>query len=109
MELQEILVLNIRKWRKHAGLTQERLAELCDTDPCYIRQIETGRRCPSLIYIERIASALCVAPYQLFYDELAASRQTTAVTMSMERKQQIKTTLEHITESIQSVINDQLC
>jgi transcriptional regulator with XRE-family HTH domain len=60
---------NMRKIRKRMSLTQEKLAELCDTDPCYIRQIETGRRCPSLPYVEKIAAALGVAPYLLFYDE----------------------------------------
>ncbi|MDR3343270.1 MAG: helix-turn-helix transcriptional regulator [Treponema sp.] len=59
---------NMKKHRKLAGFTQEKLAELCDTDPCYIRQIESGRRCPSMTYIEKIATALDIAPYLLFYD-----------------------------------------
>lgn len=59
----------MKKYRKLAKFTQEKLAELCDTDPGYIRQLEIGRRCPSMLYIERIAAALKVAPYLLFYDE----------------------------------------
>ncbi|MDR1399525.1 MAG: helix-turn-helix domain-containing protein [Treponema sp.] len=105
MGLQEILVANIKRWRKHAGLTQERLAELCDTDPCYIRQIETGRRCPSLPYIERIAVALSIAPYQLFYDEF----ESAAVVANIDRKRQITAALiESVSQGIQSVI-DELC
>ena len=105
MGLQETLVENIKKWRKHAGLTQERLAELCDTDPGYIGQIETGRRCPSLPYIEKIAAALGISPYQLFYDEL----ETAAVDANSERRRQIKTALiERISQGIQAVI-DELC
>ncbi|MDR0636371.1 MAG: hypothetical protein LBF87_04760, partial [Treponema sp.] len=68
-------------------------------------QIETGRRCPSLPYIERIASALSIAPYQLFYDEL----ETAAVVANIDRKRQIKTAIiESVSQGIQSVI-DELC
>jgi transcriptional regulator with XRE-family HTH domain len=69
MALQEIFRSNMKRHRKQAGFTQEKLAELCDTDPCYIRQIEIGRRFPSISYIEKIAAALNIAPYLLFYDE----------------------------------------
>jgi transcriptional regulator with XRE-family HTH domain len=69
MALQQIFMINMKRHRKLAGFTQEKLAELCNTDPGYIRQIEIGRRFPSLAYIERIASALNIAPYLLFYDE----------------------------------------
>jgi transcriptional regulator with XRE-family HTH domain len=68
MELQHIFMSNVKKYRKLAGFTQEKLAERCDTDPCYIRQIESGRRCPSMLYIEKIATALNIAPYLLFCD-----------------------------------------
>jgi transcriptional regulator with XRE-family HTH domain len=69
MVLQEIFRNNMKKYRKLAKFTQEKLAELCETDPGYIRQIEIGRRCPSMLYIEKIAVALNIAPYLLFYDE----------------------------------------
>ncbi|MDR0475933.1 MAG: helix-turn-helix domain-containing protein [Treponema sp.] len=52
----------MKKHRKQAKLTQEKLAELCGTDFRYIGQIETGRRCPSLEFIGKIASALNIAP-----------------------------------------------
>ena len=69
MDLQNVFAENLKNYRKQAKLTQEKLAELCDTDYRYIGQLETGRRCPSLEYVERIASALNIAPYQLFYNE----------------------------------------
>jgi len=69
MGLQQIFMANLKKHRKKSGLTQEKLAEMCNTDPCYIRQIEIGRRFPSIAYIERIAKALNIAPYWLFYEE----------------------------------------
>jgi transcriptional regulator with XRE-family HTH domain len=68
MILQQVFMGNMKKYRKQAGFTQEKLAELCETDPCYIGQLETGRRCPSFALIEKIAAALNIAPHLLFYD-----------------------------------------
>jgi transcriptional regulator with XRE-family HTH domain len=69
MGLQQIFMINMKKYRKERGLTQEKLAELCATDPAYIGQLENGRRCPSMVYIEKISAALNIAPCLLFYDE----------------------------------------
>jgi transcriptional regulator with XRE-family HTH domain len=69
MDLQQVFIGNMRKYRKKAALTQEKLAELCECDTSYIRQIEIGRRFPSVRYIERIARALGVEAHLLFFDE----------------------------------------
>jgi transcriptional regulator with XRE-family HTH domain len=71
MGLQQVFIGNLRKYRKKAAFTQEKLAELCECDSSYIRQIEIGRRFPSIRYIERIAQALGVEPHLLFFDENA--------------------------------------
>ena len=92
MALQRVFMTNMKNRRKQAGLTQEKLAELCNTDPCYIRQIETGRRFPSVAYIERIAAALNIAPYRLFYDETDTENDGLTALHS-EQKQKIKTML----------------
>jgi len=46
-----------------------KLAELCDTAPSYIGEIEIGRRFPSLKLIEKIGKVLKVEPYRFFIDE----------------------------------------
>src|SRR5215471_14927722 len=92
MELQTVFAENMKKYRKQAKLTQEKLAELCDTDHRYIGQIETGRRCPSLEYVGKIAAALNIAPYRLFYDETNMEDDELA-TMYREQKSKIKTLL----------------
>lgn len=48
-----------------------KLAELCDTAPSYIGEIEIGRRFPSLKLIEKIGKVLQVEPYRFFIDETA--------------------------------------
>ena len=46
-----------------------KLAELCDTAPSYIGEIEIGRRFPSLKLIEKMAGVLKIDPYRFFIDE----------------------------------------
>ncbi|WP_211321845.1 helix-turn-helix domain-containing protein [Thermovibrio guaymasensis] len=48
----------IAKLRKEKGLTQEKLAELCNIDISYIGQIERGLKTPSLKVLFRISNAL---------------------------------------------------
>jgi transcriptional regulator with XRE-family HTH domain len=108
MDLQDLFVINMRKYRKRAGFTQEKLAELCDTEPAYIGQIETGRRCPSLEYVERIACALDLAPYQLFYDEIEEkdAQEEKIAAAHKEQKQKIKTILVESVSRICAVIDE---
>ena len=73
MELNRIFILNLKKWRKTRGFSQKKLAEKCKTGHSYIRQIESGNRCPSFAFIGKIADALQIEPYQLFYNETAKS------------------------------------
>jgi transcriptional regulator with XRE-family HTH domain len=69
MTLQEIFILNLKKFRHVKEISQMTLAGLCDTSGNYIGEIEMGRRIPSLEMIEKIASALQIAPYLLFVEE----------------------------------------
>jgi len=106
MGLQQVFMANLRKFRKSQGLTQDKLAEMCNTDPCYIRQIEIGRRFPSLQYIERIANALNIAPYLLFYDETNDEKDGLLL-LYTEQKQKIKKMLTDNVSQICSIIDDQ--
>lgn len=68
MGLQEIFIENLRKIRKEKNITQEKLAEKCFSDTAYIGQIESGRRFPSIQFIEKLADALGIKAYVLFMD-----------------------------------------
>jgi transcriptional regulator with XRE-family HTH domain len=76
MDINRIFILNLKKWRKIMGLSQEKLAEKCGTSHSYIRQLESGKGHPSFALIGKIASALQIEPYQLFYDETAKNDQS---------------------------------
>jgi transcriptional regulator with XRE-family HTH domain len=102
MGLLDVFAVNMRKYRKNAGITQEKLAELCRTDPAYIGQIETGRRCPSLEYVERIAGALNIAPHVLFYDESAPADERGA--LGANQKHLIQAILSDCVTRVNSVM-----
>jgi len=71
MDLNRLFIINLKKWRKISGVSQKKLAEKCNTAHSYIRQIECGNRLPSFALIGKIANALQIEPYRLFYDETA--------------------------------------
>ena len=69
MELRATFIINLKKYRKANKLSQMKLAEMCNTSTSYIGEIEIGKKFPSVEMIQRIASALDVAPYKLFMTE----------------------------------------
>ena len=58
--LLALFAINMRLLRKHRGLSQEALADLCDLDRTYISGIERKRRNLGIRNIQRIAEALDV-------------------------------------------------
>ncbi|MDR2767455.1 MAG: helix-turn-helix domain-containing protein [Treponema sp.] len=69
MDLDQLFIRNVRKWRKYRGFSQKILAERCNAAHSYIRQIESGSGHPSFAFIGKLADALNIDAYQLFYDE----------------------------------------
>ena len=105
MDIQPIFTQNLKKYRKRAKLTQEKLAELCNTDFRYIGQIETGRRCPSLDFVGKIASALNIEPYLLFYDK--NGNENGLEGLLYEEKKKIKSIILENAAKICSIIDEQ--
>jgi len=103
MKIQTVFSENLRKYRKKAKLTQEKLAEMCDTDHRYIGQIETGSRCPSLDFVDKIAAALNISPSLLFYDIEIENNAIAA--LSLEQRQKIKAMLFENFTDICSIID----
>jgi len=65
-DIQDVFAFNMRKYRKAAHLSQEKLAELASLHRTYIGGIEQRRVNVSLKNIGKIASALKVDPALLF-------------------------------------------
>ena len=59
----------LRYLRLNNGLSQEELADRCGLDRTYIGGIERGERNPSLVNIDRIATALHI-PMAVLFEEI---------------------------------------
>jgi len=68
-KLQAAFAGNIKKARTKLGYSQMRLAELCNLSTSFIGEIETGKKFPSPENMEKIADALGMKPYQLFWED----------------------------------------
>ncbi|GHV25552.1 hypothetical protein AGMMS4952_03590 [Spirochaetia bacterium] len=103
MDLDQIFVHNVKKWRKNRGLSQKSLAERCNAAHSYIRQIESGSGHPSFAFIGKLANALDIEAYRLFYDETPAQAETPSQTAYRES---IKTNfLEKMAGEIDTLID----
>lgn len=73
----------IRAWRKKAGLTMNRLAELADIDGGFLATIETGKKAPSVVTLAKLAKALEVRLGDLFSE---VPRQSEPLDAQLERQ-----------------------
>ncbi|MDR1114540.1 MAG: helix-turn-helix domain-containing protein [Candidatus Margulisbacteria bacterium] len=69
MLLQKTFIQNLKKIRNQAGLSQMKLAELCDISVGFVSEIEVGKKFPSVETIEKIAAVLKVRATLFFFDE----------------------------------------
>ena len=60
MDVRRRLASNMKRLRKERGLSQEALADAADLDRTYISGIERLARNPTIVSVDRIATALGV-------------------------------------------------
>jgi len=65
---QQIIGEAIRRYRKQAGLNQEKLAEKANLHPVYLGEVERGEEAASVHALVRIAKALGVRLRDLVAD-----------------------------------------
>ncbi len=97
-KLEKTVIDNIKRIRKEKGITQEQLAEACNTATSYIGLMETYKNVPKLSTIERIAEALDVEP-QVFF-------QKTDLDVSVEKK--IKAIKTKVMQSVEKELVNSL-
>ena len=76
MTFQELFIINLKDFRKSRGISQAKLAELCESSQAYIAEIEVGKKFPSPEMIEKIASALELESYCLFQNTAIVNGRT---------------------------------
>jgi transcriptional regulator with XRE-family HTH domain len=106
MEIQKVIISNIKKWRKQAGLSQEKLAGLCGTAPAYIRQIEIGNRSPSIKYLVKIAGILHIAPWQLLYEDTASEGEQVFEDFSAKKAAVRKELIADLSKNITAYVKE---
>ena len=67
-KVRKDLGVNVRAFRKKAGLSQERLAEKAELHPVYISQVERGQKAVSIEALWKLSRALHVSLAALFRD-----------------------------------------
>lgn len=68
-KIQAILARNIKRSREKLGYSQMRLAELSGMSTSFLGEIEVGKKYPSAASLEKIAFALGLKAYQLFFED----------------------------------------
>lgn len=66
MSIQSRVSRNIEKIRREKDLSQEEVAHRADIHQTYLSGVETGKRNPSILVVERIAKALGVEVSEIF-------------------------------------------
>lgn len=61
----EYLRKNLKYYRTNKKLSQEKLAEKIDLSIHFVRDLELGRKNPSLLTIDKLANALGIKSFQL--------------------------------------------
>ncbi len=66
MSIQSRVSRNIQRIRREKDLSQEEVAHRADIHQTYLSGVETGKRNPSILVVERIAKTLGVDVSEIF-------------------------------------------
>ncbi|HYF35968.1 MAG TPA: helix-turn-helix transcriptional regulator [Prosthecobacter sp.] len=68
MDVRKTVGLNLRRYRKALGLSQEELAHRANLDRTYVSGMERGIRNPSVLVLQDLAGVLDIHPAKLLED-----------------------------------------
>ena len=100
---QQCFIENLKFYRKQAGLSQARLAELCDVSNGTIGNIECGVTKPSFDLLILMARTLHVQPEQLFH--LAQSHPELSPQHQRLTDSQLKTLKDTLAHALHDVLD----
>jgi len=89
MTFQELFIINLKDLRKTRKISQEKLAELCESSQAYIAEIEVGKKFPSPDMVERISSAFNIESYCLFQNKIISNDRSLTPVQRQEIANQI--------------------
>ncbi|MBE5946616.1 MAG: helix-turn-helix transcriptional regulator [Lachnospiraceae bacterium] len=95
----------IREKRREKGMSQEKLAELCDVGTTHISHIETGNCVPSLKIFIKIINVLSCSADEILRDELIKAELTYSSEISKLLSDCTSHELMILTETLSSLKN----
>lgn len=98
---QAEFINNIKSYRKEKGLSQEKLAELCNVSTSTIGCIESAHQNPSIDLVFRIAEALSIHPADLFLRDSSKVQDRELYSKYHE----LLLNCEHLPEKHQQIVN----
>lgn len=101
--IKEVLARNLKLNRIKLDLTQEKLAEKANISTHYLAMLELAHKFPSADMLERLARALEIEPYELFY------MPSSAETAIKELQETVVINIEKaVTEAVEKAIGNRL-
>ena len=91
--------------RKDKGLTSEALAELCNINATYMRQIESGTKLPSLPVFISICQSLTISPSYLLMDALGPNEAQGIEALAKLWRDATPTQTKLVTTMLQSALD----
>jgi len=101
-KIHELLIVNLKRARARAGLSQMKLAMQSDLSLGFIGDIESGKKFPSPVSIEKMIKALHIEPYELFIDPFNPSHPV-PIQRTAEMKEEL---LRRVNQTISSVFQE---
>ncbi|HWE45765.1 MAG TPA: helix-turn-helix transcriptional regulator [Caulobacteraceae bacterium] len=68
MAIEVLVGRNVRRLRKGREMTQEGLAERAEVSQQYVSDLERGRNNPTILQLQKLATALGVRPHELLLE-----------------------------------------
>lgn len=96
---QEVFISNVKRIRNEKKITQMQLAEKACLSAGLIGELELGRRNPSLATIVKIAGALQVPVYSLFYDNDSDEE----FFQKLKKKEEIKENIMQLLDEMEKI------
>lgn len=100
----KLLGRRVNAARKDRGITSERLAELCNVNATYMRQIESRAKVPSLPVFISICNELKVSPSYLLADMVIGNGQTDLAELEELLKSASPSQLQMMTAMIKAAL-----
>ena len=107
-DIKEIFAANLKENRQKKRFTQEKLAEIADISLRYIAMLELGKNFPSGEMLEKLAKALDIEAFQLFYPLATLDGALFHLEQSILTKieKMVSTTVKHSTPKDANTINE---